>query len=209
MNICVFTHTFPRYPGDPVAPFIKDFAIGLTQQGNQVVVLTPYEKNFNYEQIKNFVIEKYKYIYPDSFHVLGYSRTLAGDQKLKFFVYPFAPLLFLFSFIALLKTVKKYNIQTISAHWILPNGFIAALVSKLTKIPLVITVPGSDVYLSKKNILFRTMSQFAGSQAKYIVSNSMRYLDELEKIGIDKTKFKEILYGVDINQYPYPRKNKI
>lgn len=208
MRICVFTHTFPRYPGDPVAPFMKDFALGLAEHGNTVIVLTPYDKNFHYENFNKITIETYKYIYPKRFHLLGYSRTLKGDQKFNFFVYLLAPLMLFFSFFALFKTVKKYNIQIISAHWILPNGFIAAIVSKLTKIPLVISVPGSDVYLSKKNLFFKVMTEFAGRQAKYIVSNSTRYLDELKDLNIDKNKFKEIPYGIDINKFPYPRKNK-
>lgn len=210
VNICVFTHTFPRFHGDPIAPFIKDFAYGLSNCNNNVVVLTPYDKHFSPDKnLKSMRIKLYKYIIPDRFHVLGYSRTLAGDQKLKLFVYPLAPLMFLFSFIALLKTIYTYKIQIISAHWILPNGFIGAIVSKISGIPLVVSVPGSDVYLAKKNLVFKIMAKIATKQASYIVSNSLRYLDELGNIGIDRKKFKEIPYGVDINRYTYPPKDKL
>lgn len=200
MNICVLTHTYPRFPGDPVAPFMKDFCDGLVTLGNKIVLLTPYDKQFTNKSTENLSIKLYKYIFPESFHLLGYSRTLIGDQKLKSFVYFLAPLMMLFSFFSLLKIIQKERIDLISAHWIVPNGFVAAVVSKITGIPLVVTVPGSDVYLAKKNKVFLTMMLFAAQQARYITSNSMRYLDELATLNVNKQKFIEIPYGVDVKR---------
>ncbi|EKD64772.1 MAG: group 1 glycosyl transferase [uncultured bacterium] len=203
MNICVFTHTYPRFPGDPVAPFMQDFCKGLAQQGQNVFVLAPYDKLFSLKQntVRNLKVKLYKYIFSKRFHTLGYSRTLIGDQRFKPSVFFLAPFMLLFSFFSLLFLVRKEKIQVISAHWIIPNGFIAALVSKITNIPLVVTVPGSDVYLGKNNFLFRWMTKIAASQAKVIVSNSLRYLDELSMLGVNSKKFAEIPYGVNVNNF--------
>lgn len=209
MNICVFTHTYPRFPEDPVAPFMRDFCYGLVENKQQVFLLTPYDSLFSHKQFfpKNLKVTLYRYFFPSRFHVLGYSQTLIGDQKLKFSVYLLAPFMFIFSFFALLKLVYKEKVDIISAHWILPNGFIAAIVSKITGVPLVITVPGSDVYLGKKNFLFRWMTNFASSQAKKLISNSMRYLEEM---GIEKhhAKFVEIPYGVNVNSFRHISQEK-
>lgn len=203
MNICVFTHTYPRFSGDPVAPFMKDFCKGLAEQNQNVFVLTPYDKLFSVKQdtTKNLKMKLYRYIFPDKLHLLGYSRTLIGDQHLKIIAFFLAPFMFIASFFSLLFLVRKKKIDIISAHWIIPNGFIASLVSKITGIPVVITVPGSDVYLGKKNFLFRLMTRFAAKQTKVIVSNSMNYLEELSFLEIKNKKFTEIPYGVDINNF--------
>ena len=204
MNICVFTHTYPRFPGDPVAPFMRDFCHGLAEQKQNVTLLAPYDKLFSLQQntAPNLKIRLYKYIIPDRLHTLGYSKTLVGDHSLKLRVFFLAPLMFIVAFFSLLQLVRREKIQIISAHWIIPNGFIAALVSKITGIPLVITIPGSDVYLAKKNFLFKSMTKLASSQARIIVSNSIRYLEELSDLKIDRKKFIEIPYGVDVNRYP-------
>lgn len=202
MRICVLTHTFPRYRGDPVAPFMEDFCRGLVEAGNEVFLLAPYDRSFSLEgRQKNFKIKLYRYIIPERFHVLGYSRTMVGDQRLKFRVYLLAPFMFLTSFFSLLSLVRSRSIDIISAHWILPNGFVAALVSKITGVPLVITVPGSDIYMAKKNFAFRLMTAFAAQQAKIVVSNSSQYLKIFSKLGIKLRKSKEILYGIDVKKY--------
>lgn len=213
MNICVFTHTYPRFGGDPVAPFMKDFCHGLAEQGENVILLAPFDRLFSIKEntIKNIKVKLYRYAILSNLHTLGYSRTLIGDQRFKLSVFFLAPFMLLSSFFSLFSTVNKEKIQIISAHWIIPNGFIAAIISKITGVPLVITVPGSDAYLAKKNFLFRWMLRFASSQARKIVSNSMRYLEELSELGIDTTKFVEIPYGVNINSFSniYKKKNEM
>jgi len=203
MNICVLTHTYPRFSGDPVAPFMKDFCRGLVEQKQNVFLLIPYDKLFAVRQntTSNLKVKLYRYIIPNRLHTLGYSRTLVGDQQLKTRVFFLAPFMFVSGFFSLLSLVYQKKIQIISAHWIVPNGFIGALVSKITGVPLVITVPGSDVYLGKKNLFFRWMTTFSLSQAKVIVSNSMHYLEELANMPIDKTKFVEIPYGINVRNF--------
>jgi glycosyltransferase involved in cell wall biosynthesis len=201
MRICVVTHTFPRFKGDPVAPFMEDFCKGLAELKHDVYLLTPFDPKFKLKEKRSYKVKLYRYIYPDSFHLMGYSRTLVGDQKLSHFVYLLAPFMFIAQFFALLKLVRREKIDIISAHWIVPNGFIAALVSKITGVPLVITVPGSDMYMAKKNKISWLMASFAANQAKVVASNSVRYLDEFPKIGIKLLKIKEIPYGVDTSKY--------
>lgn len=210
MNICVLTHTYPRFSGDPVAPFMKDFCLGLSQQKQNVTILTPYDKKFSLRENTsiNLKTKLYRYIFPDGLHTLGYSRTLIGDQRLKTSVFFLAPLMFFASFFSLLWIIYKERIQVISAHWIIPNGFIAALASKITGVPLIVTIPGSDVYLGKKNSLFKFMTKFASFQAKAIVSNSMRYLGELADLGIPKEKFIEIPYGVNIKNFEHIKQER-
>ena len=201
MKICVLTHTFPRFKGDPVAPFMDDFCEGLVGAGNEVVVVAPFDSQYKLSDYQNYQIKLFRYIYPDAYHLLGYSRTLEGDQKLRWFVYLLTPFMFLFEFLALLNLVKREKVDIISAHWIVPNGFIAALVSYLTQVPVVITVPGSDMYLAKKNVFVRLMAKIAVNRASVVVSNSVRYLEEFSKFGVDLSHSKEVIYGVDVAKY--------
>lgn len=201
MNICVLTHTYPRFSGDPVAPFMQLFCEGLLKQGHKIFLLVPDNAKLNIKSEKHFIVKSYKYIFPKRLHLLGYSQTLVGDQKLKWYVYLLAPLMIVSAFIALFRLARKKHIDIISAHWVIPNGFIGALVSKMTGIPLVITVPGSDLYLTKKNSVFHFMSSLAIKQARALVSNSMRYLEVFPKIGIPISFAKEIPYGIDVKTY--------
>lgn len=208
MKICVFTHTFPRFKGDIVAAFMHGFCKGLQETGNEVFLLAPYDQKFNRpKQMQTYQIRTYKYVWPNKFHVLGYSRTLANDMRLKWNTYLLAPLMYFFGFLALLRLVKKKKIDVISAHWIIPNGFIAAWVSLFTGVPLQINLCGSDVFIASQNPVFKYMALFAAKRAKRIIGGgSIHWVEDLIKLGADPKKCSASIYGVDTRQFSPSKK---
>ena len=201
LRVCIFTHTFPRYPGDTVAPFMGELAEAIARKGQRVFVLTPFDRNLKVKNRRLYKIIPYRYIFADRLHILGYSRTLKGDKTLGAGVYLLAPLMYLFAFMALLKLVRKEKIDVICSHWIIPNGFIAALVAKITKIPFTVTIPGSDIYLGSKNFIFRNMVGVAAKAAGYVISDSYHYLKQLNDLGYYPENKTIIPYGVNSQKF--------
>lgn len=199
MKICLLTHTFPRYKADTVAAFMHPFVLSLKKKGNEVVVLTPFNVNLRPSEFPYRIIT-YKYFWPDRLHLLGYSQTLKGGTNFKSYTFILAPFLFLFGFLALLKLLKKERFDIISAHWILPNGFIAFLASKITGVAYTISLPGSDVYVANKNPIFAFLARTAAYDSSAIVADSPIYLKELSKTGIKINKSHVIPYPVDISK---------
>ncbi|KKR10286.1 MAG: hypothetical protein A3D24_02450 [Candidatus Blackburnbacteria bacterium RIFCSPHIGHO2_02_FULL_39_13] len=202
MKICILTHTFPRFAKDTAAPFMFGLATGMVSAGNEVYVLSPYSSKYSWKKTDlTFKLLTYKYIWPNSLHKLGYSETLLNDMGLPILMWVLSPFMYFFGFWALLSLVRKDKIDLINAHWILPNGFIAALVSFFTGVPVVSTLPGSDVYMAKKNALFKLLAQISTKVSKKITSNSPQLISDLEKItGVDiSSKSETIIYGVDPN----------
>lgn len=207
MKICIFTHTHPRFPGDTAAPFMGILSEALAKLGHQVYVLMPYDLQIK-RMKRPFKLVAYKYIFPKRLHTLGYSRTLQDDKSMGIFAYLLSPFLYFFGFLALLKLVHKEKIDVISSHWIIPNGFIAAIVSKLTGVAFTTTIPGSDVYMGGKNFFFRWMVGFAANSANYVLSDSNHYLKQLNDLGFFPQKKYVIRYGVDKNKFKPTRKDK-
>lgn len=206
MKVCVFTHTFPRFHKDVAAPFMDGVASSIAKAGNKVFVLTPFSplfKNFR----RPYKLVTYKYIYPDRWHKLGYSETLADDKSLKPAAFLLSPLMFIFGTLALYRLVNKEKIDVINAHWILPNGFIACMVGMITKTPVVSTLPGSDVYMADKNVVFRLMAKFAAYFSSVVTSNSPQLIKDLKKLtGVRNGRFAPIIYGVDPSKFFPTRK---
>lgn len=200
MKICVLTHTFPRNNQDVAAAFMKEFCDGLVQNKNEVVLLTPYDSNFSRKN-DIFKIYTYKYIWPKQFHTLGYSKTMSKDIKLKKQAFILLPFLIIFGFFALLKTVKNEKIEIISVHWILPNGLIAFLVSKITGVPYVITLPGTDAYLAYKYKIFGIVAKIIAQNSAGIISNSSWHLKRIMDLGITDKPTEVISYPVDVTSF--------
>lgn len=207
MNICIFTHTFPRFPGDFSAPFMGELAKVLGDIV-KLFVLLPYDKKLNLKSMAKFRVVSYKYIWPLQLHQLGYSRTLQGDNEMSSRIYLLSPFLYFFGLLKLIWLIKKENIELVSAHWMLPNGFIAAIAKIITGTKYTITIPGSDVYVSGKNPLFKFMAKVAVSGAGCVIADSSYYLEQLKALDIIPTKSRVIRYGVDINKFNIRTKDK-
>jgi glycosyltransferase involved in cell wall biosynthesis len=142
-------------------------------------------------------LHTYRYIVPDSLHRLGYMQTMQGDVAMKRSAFFLAPFLFLCGFLAGFRLVRRVRPDVLHAHWVLPNGFIAALVSRLTGTPLVVSLPGSDVFMAGRNSSFGWMARVAFERAALLTANSADLRDEAVRLGADSGKFALIIYGVD------------
>lgn len=199
MKICVLTHTFPKYLHDTTAAFMHPFVLGLIQAGYDVVVITPFHQKLNTSDFP-YRIVTYKYIWPNSFHRLGYSQTLSKGVRIKIEIYLLAPFLYFFGFLTLLRLLVKENFDIVSAHWILPNGFIMYLTSLFISVPYVVTLAGSDVFVANKNFLFSFMARLAAKKAAAICADSPQYIKELSKVGVHPDNSHIIPYPVDTSQ---------
>ncbi|MBI4157279.1 glycosyltransferase, partial [Candidatus Woesebacteria bacterium] len=196
MKICVLAHSFPRNEKDIAAAFMKGLCDGFVEAGNEVTVVTPYDRNFNHRG-DPFKIVTYKYIWPNSLHVLGYSQTMEADVKLRKRAYLLLPFMLLFGTIALLKTIRKEKIDVINVHWILPNGLIALIASKLTGVPYVVTLPGTDAYLARRFKFFGAVARVIANNAAGILSNSSWILKRIMDLGVKKLPTGVISYPSD------------
>jgi glycosyltransferase involved in cell wall biosynthesis len=202
MKICIVTQTFPRFREDATAPFMFGLCQGLYKAGNSVYVFAPYDRMYKKRYLPSYVkLYTYKYIWPPSLHLMGYSRSLVNDKKLRFRVFMLAPFYFFFGFLNLFFFVKRERIDVLSAHWLLPNGFLAVLVKKFTGVKVVSTLPGSDVYLAKKNNLYKAFAVFSANNSDGITSNSLQLKKDLVSLGARIRKFKQIIYSVDTSVF--------
>jgi glycosyltransferase involved in cell wall biosynthesis len=198
VKICVLTHNYPRFSGDISGTFIEALCEQLAAPGHDVHVLTPYDPRFARDESDGrAILHTYRYIIPDSLHRLGYMQTMRGDVAMKRSAYFLSPFLFLFGFLACWRLVRRVRPDVLHAHWVLPNGFIAALVSHLTGTPLVVSLPGSDVFMAGRNRLFGWMARVAFARAALLTANSADLRDEAVRLGADPARFALIIYGVD------------
>jgi glycosyltransferase involved in cell wall biosynthesis len=142
----------------------------------------------------------YRYIWPERLHQLGYMRSMQADLALRREGYLLGPTMVAAGLVKLLREVRTLRPDLLHAHWLLPNGFIGAVVSKLTGIPLVISVPGSDAQIANANPLFRLCARFAMRQAGLMTANSADLREAVAALEPSVLKkFELIVYGTDPN----------
>jgi glycosyltransferase involved in cell wall biosynthesis len=201
MHIGVLTHNYPRFPGDFSGTFVEALCQEFARQQQQVTVWAPYDPAYARPLDEGAVrLRLYRYAWPDRLHRLGYMRTMQADLALRLEAYALSPLLFAAGIRKVMTEARRMRPDVLHAHWLLPNGFIAAVASRRLGIPLVISVPGSDAQVARQNPLFRSMARFALRQAALLTANSADLRDAVATIGADLSKFDMIIYGVDPNE---------
>jgi len=198
MHIGVLTHNYPRFTGDFSGNFIEALCEELVAQEQRVTAWTPHDAAFARPLNAPVQIRPYRYVWPERLHLLGYSRSMESDLALRLNTYALSPLMFGAGITTVMREARATKPDVLHAHWLLPNGFIAAVVSKRLDIPLVISVPGSDAQVARANPLFRRMARFAMQQAALMTANSAALRDAVLEIEPDAArKFDLIIYGTD------------
>lgn len=197
MHIGVLTHNYPRFPGDFSGTFVEALCEELAVQEQRVTVYAPYDPAYNRPLRAPVDLQLYRYAWPDSLHKLGYMRTMQSDLALRLEAYALSPALFARGIQATMAGARRNRPDVLHAHWLLPNGFIAAVVSRRLNIPLVVSIPGSDAQVARSNALFRSMARFALRQADLLTANSADLRDAVLPLGADLGKFDMIIYGTD------------
>ena len=202
MKILTITHTCPRFHGDSAAPFMQGLGNGFSDIADESFMLTPYDPllRANDPHFKYKVVS-YRYAPFNKAHVLGYSRMLKNDMGIRPATLILGPLMIWSAIRAGERLVRERGIQVLHAHWIVPNGYIGAVISRRTGVPLVVTLPGSDVYISQRHHLFQRLARVAFQQARLVTTNSPELGKDLIGLGADPKKIRHVIYGVDANRF--------
>ncbi len=206
MHIGVLTHNYPRFPGDFSGVFVRALCDELVAQGEQITIYAPFDTAYTHRAPRTTQhaprLHLYRYIWPASLHRLGYARSMQADLALRLNSYLLSPGMFASAITSVLGGVRRARhagrpIDVLHAHWLLPGGFIGAVVSRLTGIPLVVSVPGSDAQVAAANPLFRWMARQVFGQASLLTANSYALRDAVIGLGANPNQFDLIIYGTE------------
>lgn len=200
MKIGVLTHNYPRFAGDFSGTFVEALCRELVRQGEAVSVLAPYDPAYRRTpaDLGGVELVTYRYVWPASLHRLGYARSMRADLAMKGEAYLLGALLFSAGQAAVSRWVARARPDVLHAHWVLPNGHLAAGPARRHGIPLVVSIPGSDALVAGQNPLFRRMARQALATAGLITANSADLRDvAVQELGADPARFDMIIYGVD------------
>jgi glycosyltransferase involved in cell wall biosynthesis len=209
MHIGVLTHNYPRFPGDFSGTFIEALCQEFARQEQQVTIWAPFDPAYQKAEDRRQEDRKtgrqealdlrlYRYAFSDQAHTLGYMRTMQSDLALRRNSYWLGPAMMVAGMATVTREARRLRPDLLHAHWLLPNGLIGAVASRLLGIPLVISVPGSDAQVANANPVFRALARFAMRQASLMTANSADLRDAVA--ALDPTvlhKFDLILYGAD------------
>jgi glycosyltransferase involved in cell wall biosynthesis len=197
MKILMVSSSYPRFPGDVIAPFIESIVKSIAKKGHEIHLLLPEHPKLMLGEEKGISFHIYRYAPADSLAKWGYAQSLEADERVRGGIFLLAPLALGSLFFSMLSLVRKYDFDLIQANWLLPNGPPAAIAARWSKLPLVVSLHGSDVFLSEKRWDYRKTARFALESCDWLTASSDDLRHRALKIGGRKEHSTTIPYGVD------------
>ncbi len=200
LNILMLTSSYPKFPGDVTAPFIEAIAQFSRRLGHNVSVVMPYHPDLKRLPVENGVrLYHFHYALRRNWNIWGYAASLEGDVRVRGLVYLLLPFVLLASFLKLWQLTGRERFDLLQAHWVIPNAPVAVLVGLLRRIPVVISLHGSDVYLAERVRPVGWVAHWSFRRAAGVTASSSDLLERAQRLGapLHPDQAVVIPYGVD------------
>lgn len=183
VRVLHLTSSFPRDAGDHVAPFLLDLARAQQAAGLEVAVLAPHDAGARRsEDLFSIGVHRFRYA-PDRWErlsyrggLLGRSRTAGGLLLL--------PVFFLAFTVSTLRLARRFRPDVLHAHWWLPAGVCALLASRVLRVPLAVTLHGTDVHLLRNRLVRRVALAVLRRAALVVVVSEDLHRLAIESLGL-------------------------
>lgn len=196
MKIGMITSSYPRFEGDIAGTFVRSLAESIAELGHEVHVLAPYDPALD-EPLGAVLVHRFRYAVGDRWYLVGYAKSLESDVILKKAIYPLLPLYLTAACWGLWRWHRRVKFDVIHAHWVVPSGWVGAVVSSLTRTPLVLSLHGSDVFMLERNALADLAAHWVFAHAGQVTACSTDLLERAQCHGLPTDKSQLVHYGVD------------
>jgi N-acetyl-alpha-D-glucosaminyl L-malate synthase BshA len=178
MKICMVGHFTPHLGG--ISSYTYLLSKALVNRGDEVYVLTyPHE---NISDIKDI-------------HV--FTAPTLNIKGLRGFLFSIS------ATFKLLRIVRKYKIDLIHAHYVMPPGLIAVICSMFSGTKTAITIHGSDIFVLARKPILKSIIKSILKRSDYIFVVSESLKENVLELGIAgiENKLSVTYNSVDIERF--------
>ncbi len=185
---------FPKYKGDYYGSFVYDEAKKLVENGIEVHVLTQHNHGAPYEELMDGIyVHRFRWMEPKEFRALVHFKGLKDNLRLVTYVISL--------FFTLIKIVKKYKIDIIHAHSVIPTGLVGVIVAKIMGFPLFITTHGMDINNFDAKSIYGHLISFSLNHCDRAIAVSDDLAETMKSLGINKDKIIILRNAVDTERF--------
>lgn len=209
MKGLILTSNFPE--NCTVSSFLSQlFSNKHIQEDVELFVLAPHiDKSLFNEDLYGIHVCRFPYFYPFRLQKLAYGSGMPYNFKNSLIAKAQVPIFILSEFIYTFMIVKKEKVDFINSHWLLPQGLIGAICSRILGTPHIASVHSSEITFLKKLPFKNTIIKFILANSTFVVSASKHRANELlsyiptECAEKAKSKIHIVPMGIDLSKFSY------
>jgi len=203
-RVLVLASTFPRWDGDTEPPFVFNLSRDLAHYFD-VTVLAPHAEGArSRESLDGLEVERFRYFWPARLQQLAYGGMLPNLRRNRWLWFQ-VPLFLAAEFAAAYRLARRQQFDVIHAHWLVPQGIVAAALNRATGTPVVLTAHGGDVHGLRGKIADR-LKHWALGRSTGITAVSANLKEAIAALGRFKHPPVQVIsMGVDTRRF-HPRR---
>lgn len=199
-TVVMVTTSYPRFPGDTIGTFMEPIARGLAARGHGVHVVLPWHPRLARPSAENGVhFHPFHYAPARSLNVFGYAGALSEDVRLRMVAWVVSPLALAAGWRMARAVRRRVGATVIHGHWVVPGGAIAAAAAD--RLPLVVSLHGSDVYVAERHAIARVVARAAFRRAGWVTACSEDLRARAVALGAASDRSETLPYGVDARRF--------
>jgi glycosyltransferase involved in cell wall biosynthesis len=202
----MLTSSYPRFHEDSSGIFIRHMAEALVRRGVAVHVLAPAFDRGGTCLENGVTVHRFRYL-PPRWQKLAYGSGILLNLKRSPWLWLEVPFFLATMSYSLFRLLGKMSPDVIHAHWVLPQGFIAVFAKLFYRVPVVVTVHGSDVF-SLSGRLFDALRRWVLSQSSAWTSSSHSTTITVGDSSRLST-YRVLPMGIDINHFQTGDRQKL
>lgn len=198
-TVLVLASTYPRWDGDPEPGFVHELARRLTGRF-RVLALVPHAAGAKArETLDGVEVIRYRYA-PSTWETLVNDGGIVINLRRAKWKLLLVPTFVLGQAWAAWRLFRSERIDVIHAHWLIPQGLIAAFLRSLSGrgVGVVATSHGSDVRALRGRFM-RAARRLVAQKATAITTVSTMLRDALVADGVAASKIRVLPMGVDLD----------
>ena len=197
MNILALTSSYPRFAGDPTAPFVESITQHVAALGHPTHLVLPESSKWNRPPREDGITyHPYRYSPRRFWTPWGYSASLQGGVKIRRPLYALAPLVSASALRTCDRIASREPVDLVHVHWVVPNGPIGALAARRRGLPLVISLHGSDLSVAQRSRWMGRAARWSFARAAAVTAPSIDMLERAQRLGATG-RLELAPYGVD------------
>lgn len=202
MNILHISHTYPLDAESGVTPFVHQIAREAANQGHDVHVLVPEHDDLDVSEFPEVTVHTFSYSEQRSieYHAVSDDTADISPVEAVKFTHHCAR--------AVHRLHRQHDFDVLHAHWAVPAGVPAAVVSRLRRLPLVVHTHGRDVYNIPEigydipsHLGARLAIRFALRSADHVIANSRDCRAYGTELGASEENSTVLPFGVDQDKF--------